>query len=180
MNKQIAFLVAVLVLMMVFPHAVAYADPTPTPTPTWTPRPTRTPTPTSALTPTPFPTPTGTPVPISDKISQINPSALPTDWSGDWTGVIDTFGGIGDYADLTSASVDLRTNSPLELDMTDPLSMARGIVIVMADFDWFAMLFGWFSFAFVLIIAIEGIRLVVSLWGIIKRVIDLIKLIPFV
>lgn len=183
MNKQIqtTFLVVVLVLMVTFPRAVAFADdPTPTPTSTWTPRPTRTPTPTSAVTRTPFPTPTETPVPLSDTIYRMDPNASIIDWLKDWKEVTDAFGDIGDSANLVSAAIDVRTHNPLELDMTDPFSMVRGIVVILADFDWLAMLFGWFSFAFILIIAIEGIRLVVSLWGIIKRIIDLIKLIPFI
>ncbi len=183
----IAFALIALIASVANP-ALAYplfqATDTPTPTSTWTPRPTYTATATSAVTRTPLPTPTDTPEPLSFTISQMG---VASDTIGapfnpkDWKTILDTFTGVGTYADQAKTDIDVRaTSSPLEIDQTDPISMARGFAVVMSDFEWVGILFGWFTFAFILIIAVEGIRLIVSLWGVIQRIIDLIKLIPFV
>jgi hypothetical protein len=135
-------------------------------------------------TPTPLPTPTSTPIPLSFTISQMGTTSdtigAPLN-PADWKTVLDTFMGIGTYADQAKADIDVRaTQTPLEIDQTDPISMARGFAVVMSDFEWIGILMGFFTFAFLLIVAVEGIRLIVSLWGVIEKIIDLIKLIPFV
>ncbi len=61
-----------------------------------------------------------------------------------------------------------------------PFKLMRGFIIMFSDFSWLGTLFVWFVFAFIVIIAITVIRLVVSMWGIVQRIIELIKLIPFV
>jgi len=38
----------------------------------------------------------------------------------------------------------------------------------------------WFIAGLILIIIVEAIRLIVSLWGIVQRILDVLKLIPFV
>jgi hypothetical protein len=183
MNKRIAIAILSVFLVAAFSSAAAHAQTpteTPTPTATWTPRPTRTPTPTSALTRTPFPTPTETSVPWSSQISQAN--ALPTSFPQDWQTVIGSLDRVGVYADTAiSGTTTLATApTPFELDMTDPFSMARGIVIILSDFEWVGLLFGWFTIAFLIIILVEVIRVIVSLWGVVQRILEVIKAIPFV
>lgn len=176
---QIAFFSAL--LMAAFSCAIVHAD-TPTPTATWTPRPTRTATPTSATTRTPFPTPTDTPVPLSNKISQSKVAAGPSlGFLSDWGTSIASINKVGESADATiSETTKLESSKkPFELDMLDPITMTHGITILLSDIEWLGLLFGWFTLAFLIIILVEIIRLVVSLWGIIKRIIDLIKLLPF-
>jgi len=56
--------------------------------------------------------------------------------------------------------------------------LARGIGVIMGEVPWFPLLIVWFGGALIIIIGIELIKFLVSTWGIIERIITLIKLIP--
>jgi hypothetical protein len=151
------------------------ATPTPTPTQTNTPTPTGTPAPTS--TPTPSPTPWifvsyGYYDPYYSNLDCGDPVAYAAPFA---SALSSTLGYI------QSLDTAITNTIPVSVVLTNnPISYATGFVYVMADVTWLQLLFGWFALAFGSIIFIFVVRFIISMWGIIERIIALIKLIPFV
>jgi len=127
----------------------------------------------NAQAPTPFPTPTvaATSVPSSFSIDLDLSSIYPT-----FALISTTLG----YMDAITSSVSITTTLPVSLTISEsnPLSLARGFAFILSDVTWLQILFGWFTTALLIIIFITMARLVVSIWGIVERIISLIKLIP--
>ena len=123
------------------------------------------PTPTPTVTPTP--TPTGQASAQSDciDISYIYPLATRLTQTNQQIDTIDV--GINDeiFSDITISS--------------DPISMAKGFIIMMSDIAWLKILFGFFIVAIMIILALMAARSIIAMWGIVDRLISLIKLIPF-
>jgi len=127
----------------------------------------------NAQAPTPFPTPTvaATSVPSPFSIDLDLSSISPT-----FALISTTLG----YMDAITSSVSITTTLPVSLTISEsnPLSLARGFAFILSDVTWLQILFGWFTTALLIIIFITMARLVVSIWGIVERIISLIKLIP--
>jgi len=127
----------------------------------------------NAQAPTPFPTPTvaATSVPSSFSIDLDLSSISPT-----FALISTTLG----YMDAVTSNVNLTTTLPVSLTISEsnPLSLARGFAFILSDVIWLQILFGWFTTALLIILFITMARLVVSIWGIVERIISLIKLIP--
>ncbi len=152
-------------------------QPTPTPTPTGLPTSTPPPTPTPGASPTPWTTPTSVPTPCADCYN-FSPFALNL---GDIQGAIDVVTSTSQNVDLIVNTIDTRTDvNVLKIRGWSPFAFARAILMILEDFEWLSILFWWFVSAFCVIMAVTAIRLLVSLWGVIERVISLIKLIPFI
>lgn len=121
----------------------------------------------------PTPTPTVTPTPTSQAsaqsdcidISYIYPLATRLTQTNEQIDTIDV--GINDeiFNDITISS--------------DPISMAKGFIIMMSDITWLKILFGFFIVAAMIILALMAARSIVAMWGLVDRLISLIKLIPF-
>ena len=95
--------------------------------------------------------------------------------------LIDITTNIKDSFDLALVSIDTRTNKfGLIIRGHSPFPFMRGMMIIFADFEWLGIIGVWLIIAAIDITAITAIRFVVSMWGVVQRVIDLIKLIPFV
>lgn len=93
----------------------------------------------------------------------------------------DVVTGIKTSFDLALGSIDDRTNKfVLTIRGHSPFPFMRGAMILFADFEWLGILGVWFIIAAIDIAAITVIRFVISMWGIVQRIIDLIKLIPFI
>ena len=94
---------------------------------------------------------------------------------------IDITTSIGGWFDLALISINTQTNKlVLRIRTLSPFPFARGAMIMFADFEWLGIIGVWLVIAAIDIAAITAIRFVVSMWGIVQRVIDLIKLIPFI
>jgi hypothetical protein len=76
------------------------------------------------------------------------------------------------------SSSAMLTSTTFTISTDDPFSMARGFVLLTQEVTWIGMLAQFFIIAASLIVIIMIVRLVVSSWGIVKRIIDLIELIP--
>lgn len=159
------------------------AEDTPTPTPTITPTSTatptltRTPTRTPQATPTPFTTPTPWTTPVSGMAGtesfQSNQDFFQS--------AINTLTGYKTMAEAIEVNTRQTVNDQvLQIGAYSPFKYARGMLIVFQDFGWLMVLAGWFVFALVVILVVAAIRLIISLWGIVQRILELIKAIPFV
>jgi len=94
--------------------------------------------------------------------------------------VADVVTGIKTSYDLALGSIDDRTNKfVLTIRGHSPFPFMRGAMIMFADFEWLGIIGVWLIIAAIDIAAITVIRFVISMWGIIQRIIQLIKLIPF-
>jgi len=94
---------------------------------------------------------------------------------------IDIATDIGAWFDLALISINTQTNKfSLRIRTLSPFPFMRGMMIIFADFEWLGIIGVWLIIAAIDIAAITAIRFVVSMWGIVQRVIDLIKLIPFI
>jgi hypothetical protein len=127
----------------------------------------------NAQSPTPFPTPTiAAPVGTSSFDINLDLSSI----SPTFALISTTLG----YMDSVSSSVNLTTTLPVSLTISEsnPLSLARGFAFILSDVTWLQILFGWFTAALLIVLFISMARLVVSIWGIVERIISLIKLIP--
>jgi len=71
-------------------------------------------------------------------------------------------------------------DTALRIHAYSPLPLLRGAAIVFADFDWLVKIIGWFIFAAIVIILVSVVRFFISMWGIIQRLLELIKAIPFI
>jgi hypothetical protein len=171
----------------------------PTPTPTATP----TITPTATLTPTATPTQTATPPPITPLPSPTlfiaypsptpsrTPYPVPTLWvapepasvCGDPSSIFapiiesldDTIYGIEEI----DSKISITSTLPMTVTMdSNPIALAKGLVALMGDITWLAILGAWFFVAILVILTLVAVRFIVGFWGVIKRIIDIIELIP--
>jgi hypothetical protein len=113
---------------------------------------------------------------------------VPPDLLGWLTKIKDTIQKVADVAtkirewyDLILVSIDTRTNNlVLRIRTLSPFPFARGAMIMFADFEWLGIIGVWLVIAMIDIAVITIIRFIISMWGIVQRIIDLIKLIPFI
>jgi hypothetical protein len=127
----------------------------------------------NAQAPTPFPTPTiAAPTGSSSFAINLDLSSISPTFA-----LISTALG---YMDAITNDVNLTTTLPISLTISEsnPLSLARGFAFILSDVTWLQILFGWFTTAFLIVLFVTMARLVVSIWGIVERIISLIKLIP--
>jgi hypothetical protein len=183
------------------PTASPTITPTITPTPTATLTPTITPSPTAIelSTPTPpsqTPLPTifiayGTATPTHTPYPAYTPTPAPTLWvvpspaavCGDPSSIFEpiitsldyTIDGIGEI----DSNISITSTLPMTVTMSsNPMAIARGLIALMGDITWLAILGAWFFIAILVILTLVAVRFIVGFWGIIKRIIDLIELIP--
>jgi hypothetical protein len=160
------------------PSAMAQA------TATYTATATRTPYPFPTVTPGATPTPNATAnyVPTQEfmlgNMADIDPSPR---LRQELQGAINAVNDVGTSIDLAEDSIDIRTNKyPLLIRGHSPIPFMRGALVLFADFEWLAILGVWFIIAFIVIAAVAAIRTIIAMWGIVERIINLIKLIPFI
>lgn len=60
-----------------------------------------------------------------------------------------------------------------------PFVFFRGALILFEDLEWLAILAGWFAVAIVVLTVITVIRFIVAFWGVVERLLSVIKTIPF-
>ena len=82
-------------------------------------------------------------------------------------------------------SINLMFDKPIDdtalrIHAYSPMPFLRGAAIVFADFDWLVKIIGWFIFASIVIILVSAVRFFISMWGIIQRLLEIIKAIPFI
>jgi len=168
------------------PTATPTNTPTPSNTPTLTPVPSTTPTPTLTATPTRTPTATPTRTPTIDPTRIIFPTV-----AFEQAGA--QFCNNTEFADplrstllnviegIDSVNTAITVTMPSSVTITsNPFSMARGMAVLLSDVTWLQIIFDFFLFAAGLIIVLMAIRFIVSMWGVVQRVIEIIKAIPFV
>jgi hypothetical protein len=81
--------------------------------------------------------------------------------------------------DTVNDQIDVSATLPVSVTMdTNPVALARGLIYVMGDITWLALLGAWFLAAVLIIITLVAVRFIVAFWGVIKRFIDVIELIP--
>lgn len=83
---------------------------------------------------------------------------------------------------IDSISTSISTTTlPISVTMSsNPVAVAKGLIYSLASITWLQILFGWFLVAFMSILVIMAVRFVASMWGIVDRIIALIKTIPFI
>jgi hypothetical protein len=123
--------------------------------------------------------------PNNNPISQMNTAAGFVDPSNAIKAAlqraIDITTNIGKWFDLSLISIDTRTNKfVLLIRGHSPFPFMRGAMVMFSDFEWIGIIGVWLIIAAIDIAAITAIRFIVSMWGIVQRIIDLIKLIPFI
>lgn len=173
-----ALLLFSLTLVCKTPGVMAQATATYTATATRTPYPF--PTVTPGATPTPAATANYAPTPQFEfgNIADIDPSSRVRK---ELQGAVNAVSDIGKSIDLAEDSIDIRTNNyPLMIRGHSPIPFMRGALVLFADFEWLAILGVWFIIAFIVIAAMTAIRTIIAFWGIVERIISIIKLIPFV
>jgi hypothetical protein len=127
---------------------------------------------------TPFPTPT-------IAATSVPGSSGGYDLSGMYTPMASSFNLLATVSAQTNAisnTIAITSTSFITTNITagNPFALARGIAVVMNELPWIGPVITWFFVALILIIIVEAIRLIVSLWGVVQRVLDVLKLIPFV
>lgn len=184
MRTRILVIAAALALfigtMLAYPPPATLAQATATYTPTATNTPFPFPTATPGATPTPRATPNLAPTQafIFGAMADIDPSARIRQ---ELQGAVNAVSDIGSSVDLAEASIDIRTNNyPLMIRGHSPIPFMRGALVLFADFEWLAILGVWFIIAFIVLAAVAAIRTIIAFWGVVERIISIIKLIPFV
>ncbi len=83
-------------------------------------------------------------------------------------------------ATTVSGSISITYTNAITMYITSysPFALARGIIVEMGDMPWVGVMFVWFIIALFIIVALMIARFVVSTWGVVQRIIALIKLIP--
>ena len=173
MDKRFFFLVAVLgmAIAIIGAPVAAHAQ-----TPTLTPFPT----PTSGPTPTPGPT-----VAATQSVAQIVYAMTPNNSIIDpilpyIQQIIDRGSIVSGYITNIESTINLRlSNIGMVIGGHSPFVFFRGAMILLEDFEWLGILAGWFAIAIVVIVVITTVRLIVSLWGVIERLLSVIKTLPF-
>lgn len=152
-------------------------------------------TPTPTATSTPFPTattgPTMTPAPTivaTMTTDEIVGSITTQSWWDDIIGnvkteiqkLIDRVTQIRDTITSIQTSINLRLSIfGMQIRGHSPFMFFRGAMILFSDFEWMAILAGWFAIAIVAIVVITTIRFIVAFWGVVERLMSIIKTIPF-
>jgi hypothetical protein len=164
------------------------ACPAPTPTPTNTPTPTITPTPTpTAAFPTATSGPTLTPGPTLEATESAAQIISGLSVGVDLTHIIPFIQSIIDQAQSVSRFIDdialaIDTglgNWALIIHGYSPFQFIRGAQILFEDFEWLAILSGWFVVAIIVIVVVTTVRFIVSFWGVVERLLSVIKTLPF-
>jgi hypothetical protein len=181
--KPIVALLLLSVLAMAIPTGRAFAD-DPTPTPVSG---------SDLLYPTPGPAPLGAANILDDIINfrdrvfeTIDTISEPISDTQD--AVDDTF--LGTYTVMTTVLTTTQTiTTDIELAIIDeqiitgpltqsnPWSLMLGVQTIFQDIPWLNYLLSFFAFGFVAIITLEIIKLTVSLWGVVERLIQLVQVI---
>lgn len=132
-------------------------DPTSTPTPT--PTSTQTPTPTlTALPDTPQP--------------QVTDQCIDVSYIYPWATRLN---GVNSNIDQVNASISVSDTLFSNVTVSgDPISMAKGFVMLVADVGWLKILTGFFTVAFTVMLVMAGIRFIVSMWGLVERMLELL------
>lgn len=175
-SVALAILSAALVCRV--PVALAQATATYTATATRTPYPF--PTATPGATPTPAPTASYA---MSDTLllfsmADLDPSPR---IQKELQGSVDSVNEVGKAIDLSLISIDTRTNNyVLRIRGHSPIPLMRGALVLFGDFEWLGILGVWFIIAFIVIAAVAALRTIIAFWGVVERIINLIKLIPFI
>lgn len=173
-----AMLLVCLMLVSRAPAALAQATATYTATATRTPYPFPTVTPGATLTPRATADYRPTAAFMFGNMADLDPSARIRQ---ELQGAVDAISDVGTSIDLAEASIDIRTNNyPLIIRGHSPIPFMRGALVLFADFEWLGILGVWFIIAFIVIAAVTAIRTIIAFWGVVERIINLIKLIPFV
>lgn len=195
-----AFIIVVMLFGMAIPYRVSAQEtdtPTPTPTdtatatPTSTSTPTRTPTPTKTIIPT-LPRP-ASPTALSMSAQDVTPSSpfnigyLVATIIAGVNPMVTPIQGVNDaIATIRPMATRGSVPSSFTVSTQDPITLAKGFMIVVTDISWVDTLLAFFLLAFAVILVVEAIKFVVAAWGIVERIIELInvvlhaiKLIPF-
>jgi hypothetical protein len=151
--------------------SVAYAQtPTATPFPTVTPGPTPTPRPTVAATQS-----------VAEIVSEMSSTnsfidpIIPVIQS-----IINKGAEVTDFIEEIELAVNLKLgNYALKIHGYSPFQFFRGALILFEDFEWMGILAGWFATAIIVIVVVTTVRLLVALWGVVERLMSVIKTIPF-
>lgn len=169
--------------------------------PTLTPSPTASPTITPTITPTPYyietpqppdmtplptifvPAPTAAPTKTPYPVPTLGVAPTPAAECGDPSAI---FAPIITYLDNTidgvseiDSHIDIESTLPVTVTMSsNPVAIAKGLVALMGDITWLAILGAWFFIAILVILTLVAVRFIVGFWGVIKRIIDVIELIP--
>jgi len=130
-------------------------------------------------------TPTATPMPTPTARPDVSPASVIDPGS---TIGISTFTTILNWGTSTKTQMDsvnlmLTTSfddTALRIHAYSPLPYLRGAAILFGEFDWLVKIIGWFLFAAIVIVLVSVVRFIISAWGIIERLLDVIKAIPFV
>jgi hypothetical protein len=135
--------------------------------------------PASAQTPgPPVPTPVPNPFGIPTRPTRV-PLQIPTIAPTVVQPVLDSIATIQAQAESISSTVGLSYTLPTTLTLSggNPFAMARGFAYMMGEVDWLQNLFVFFSAYLTVTIAVTMIRLIVSVWGVVRRLIEVIRLI---
>ena len=132
-----------------------------------------------APTPTPTPTPTSTPQPTPTTDPYISAQSVGCIDIGFIYPMATRLTETNEQIDSVGAGIDAEIFSDVTIS-SDPVSMAKGFMITMSDITWLQILFGFFIVACMIILALMAIRFIVAMWGLVERIISLIKLIPFI
>lgn len=178
-----------------FDGCEAESTPTPTASPTITPTPTLTPTatPTQTSTPPPItplpsptifiaypsPTPSSTPYPVPTLWVVPAPASACGDPSSIFQPIIDSLDSTIYGIDEIDSRISITSTLPMTVTMdSNPVALAKGLVALMGEITWLALIGAWFFVAILVILTLVAARFIISFWGVIKRIIDVIELIP--
>lgn len=155
---------------------------TPTPTGVWTPTATLTRTPVASWTPYPTPTPTGESLPnvFIQAIPIVDPGAvLSRELQSAVSAIDDVYSTTSRVGLLVDGTLTPEDREIFAIGYS-PVGFARAAWIMFSDFTWLMTIAAFFSLAILIIFMVLLVRFIVSFWGVIEKVIDLLKLIPFV
>jgi hypothetical protein len=168
MNKPIlaALVFVVMALALSLPN-VTHAQ---TVTPTFTPGPTS----------TPFATPTLRPDRIS-AATVIDPGDAPIIGRDSFIRILAWGWNVKTRIDYMNRMLTTTfDDTALRIHAYSPMPFLRGAAILFSDFDWLMKIIGWFIFAAIVIVLVSVVRFIISAWGIVQRLLDVIKAIPFI
>lgn len=172
------FVILIVALAMLTGASIASAQATDTPTPT----PTRTPFPTATSGPTLTPGPTIEP---TQSVAQIVYAMTPNTSILDLIlpfiqSIIDKGALVSGWITQIESTINLKLgNLGLVIGGHSPFVFFRGAMILFSDFEWLGILAGWFAIAIVVIVVVTTIRLIISMWGLVERLMSVIKTLPF-
>jgi hypothetical protein len=79
---------------------------------------------------------------------------------------------------ITTTNVQ-RNPDAITIGGWSPFTFFRGTLVLLEEFEFLGVLAGWFVIAILVIVAVTALRLLISFWGIIERILQLLDLIPF-